>query len=136
MPWSKDDYPASMKGLDPQTRDKAIEIANSLLEDGYEEGRAIAIAQSQAKESTGQGGGGGQQSGGGQGGQQSGGSPQHVVPQGDEWAIRKEGSQQATKTFDNKQEAEDEAKEMAQNQNTDLVIHDSEGNEQEHRNYT
>lgn len=49
MPWSKDDYPASMKGLDPQVRDKAIEIANSLLEDGYEEGRAIRIAQAQAK---------------------------------------------------------------------------------------
>lgn len=51
MPWSKDDYPDSMKGLDPQVRDKAIDIANTLVEDeNYDEGRAIAIAQSQAKE--------------------------------------------------------------------------------------
>jgi uncharacterized protein YdaT len=31
-------------------RNKAIEIANALLADGYEEGRAIAIATAQAEE--------------------------------------------------------------------------------------
>lgn len=50
MPWSKDDYPQSMKNLTAKTREKAIEIANALLEDGYDEGRAIAIATSQAEE--------------------------------------------------------------------------------------
>lgn len=50
MPWTKSDYPPSMKNLDARVRGKAVEIANALLEDGYEEGRAIAIATAQAKE--------------------------------------------------------------------------------------
>lgn len=50
MPWTKQDYPDSMKNLDPEVREKAIEIANALVEDEkMEEGRAIAIAQAQAK---------------------------------------------------------------------------------------
>ncbi len=52
MPWSKSNYPDSMKNMEPEVREKAIDIANTLVEDeGYEEGRAIA--QSQAKEATG-----------------------------------------------------------------------------------
>ncbi|MHB9024899.1 MAG: DUF2188 domain-containing protein [Armatimonadota bacterium] len=50
MPWLENDYPASMKNLTPEVRNKAIEIANALLEDGYEEGRAIAIGTAQAEE--------------------------------------------------------------------------------------
>lgn len=50
MPWTENDYPSSMKNLDENVRNKAIEIANALLEDDYEEGRAIAIGISQAKE--------------------------------------------------------------------------------------
>jgi uncharacterized protein YdaT len=50
MPWTKDDYPDSLKNFMAPIRYKAIEIANALLEDGYEEGRAIAIATAQAKE--------------------------------------------------------------------------------------
>ncbi|KTD21175.1 DUF2188 domain-containing protein [Legionella londiniensis] len=49
MPWTKSDYPDSMKNLDAATRNKAIEIANKLLKEGYEEGRAIAIAIAKAK---------------------------------------------------------------------------------------
>jgi len=44
MPWNKQNYPDSLKNFSAEVRNKAIEIANSLLEDGYEEGRAIAIA--------------------------------------------------------------------------------------------
>jgi uncharacterized protein YdaT len=50
MPWNKSKYPDSLKNFDPRVRNKAIDIANALLEEGYEEGRAIAIAASQAKE--------------------------------------------------------------------------------------
>nr|WP_274649325.1 DUF2188 domain-containing protein [Paenibacillus humicola] len=50
MPWTKDDYPDSLKNFTAPVRAKAVEIANALLEDGCEEGRAIAIATSQAKE--------------------------------------------------------------------------------------
>lgn len=50
MPWSKSDYPDSLKNFTAEVRNKAIEIANALLEDGYDEGRAIAIATDRAKE--------------------------------------------------------------------------------------
>lgn len=49
MPWSKSDYPDAMKNLSSSTREKAIEIANALLKEGYEEGRAISIAIDRAK---------------------------------------------------------------------------------------
>jgi uncharacterized protein YdaT len=41
-----------MKNLPVRVRHKAVEIANALLEDGYEEGRAISIAIAQAREWT------------------------------------------------------------------------------------
>ena len=50
MPWNKNDYPASFKNLEPDVRDKAIEIANALLEEGYDDGRAIPIAMTKARE--------------------------------------------------------------------------------------
>jgi len=51
MPWTKDNYPDSMKNLPSDIRGKAIEIANALLEERkMEEGIAIATAISRAKE--------------------------------------------------------------------------------------
>jgi hypothetical protein len=49
MPWTYQDYPASMKNLATPTRHKAIDIANALLDEGYDEGRAIPIATAQAE---------------------------------------------------------------------------------------
>ncbi|MDX2003720.1 MAG: hypothetical protein SFU83_00455 [Meiothermus sp.] len=50
MPWTKENYPDSLKNFRAEVRNKAIEIANALLEEGSEEGRAIAIATDKAKE--------------------------------------------------------------------------------------
>jgi uncharacterized protein YoaH (UPF0181 family) len=50
MPWSEKNYPDSMKNLRPRVRNKAIEIANALLDEGMAEGRAIAIGTKKAKE--------------------------------------------------------------------------------------
>ncbi|HVW69093.1 MAG TPA: hypothetical protein VHB68_08955 [Steroidobacteraceae bacterium] len=49
MPWNESHFPRSMVNLPPDVRTKAIEIANALLAEGYEEGRAIRIAIAQAK---------------------------------------------------------------------------------------
>lgn len=49
MPWNENHFPRSMANLTPRVRAKAIEIANALLEQGYEEGKAIRIAIAQAK---------------------------------------------------------------------------------------
>lgn len=50
MPWTADYFPASMRQLDPLVRDKAIEIANALLAEGMDEGRAIRIAIAKARQ--------------------------------------------------------------------------------------
>jgi uncharacterized protein YdaT len=50
MPWDETYYPRSMRNLPLEARLKAIEIANALLEDGYDEGKAIRIAIAKAKE--------------------------------------------------------------------------------------
>ncbi|PZF87573.1 hypothetical protein C1903_12150 [Listeria ivanovii] len=50
MPWTNDNYPDSWKNLKKAERDKAIEIGNTLLKDGYPESRAIPIATSKAEE--------------------------------------------------------------------------------------
>jgi uncharacterized protein YdaT len=39
-----------MRTLPPDVRSKAIAIANALLEEGYDEGKAIRIAIAKAKE--------------------------------------------------------------------------------------
>ena len=50
MPWNELYYPRSMEHLPPVVRLKAIDIANALLAEGYEEGLAIRIAIAKAKE--------------------------------------------------------------------------------------
>jgi uncharacterized protein YdaT len=50
MPWYNGDYPPSYKNQPPELREKAVEIANALLQDGVEEGIAIATGLKQARE--------------------------------------------------------------------------------------
>lgn len=50
MPYSPKNYPDSMKNLSPSTRRKAIEITNALLDEGKDEGIAIATGIKKAKE--------------------------------------------------------------------------------------
>jgi uncharacterized protein YdaT len=49
MPWNSEYFPPSMAHLVPVVREKAIEIANALLEQGYDEGKSIRIAIAQAR---------------------------------------------------------------------------------------
>lgn len=79
MPWSKSDYPASLKNLDPAVRNKAIEIANALLREDYSEERAISIATAQAHEYV--------------EGKSDGRPHYEVKPRDDEWIFRKSGSE-------------------------------------------
>ena len=50
MPWSAERYPPSMRRLPSWVRCKAIAIANALLAEGMDEGRAIRIGIAKAKE--------------------------------------------------------------------------------------
>lgn len=48
---------------------------------------------------------------------------QHVVPHGDQWAIKGEGNEKATKIVDTQKEAINIAREIAKNQQSELIIH-------------
>ena len=50
MPWTSDRYPSSMRRLPPAVRRKAIEIANALLAEGCDDGKAIRIGIATAKD--------------------------------------------------------------------------------------
>jgi len=49
MPWTSTRYPPAMRRLPPVLREKAIEIANAMLADGVDEGRAIRMAIAAAR---------------------------------------------------------------------------------------
>jgi uncharacterized protein YdaT len=49
MPWYNGNYPPSYKNQPVWLRDKAVEIANYLLENGAEEGVAIATGLKRAR---------------------------------------------------------------------------------------
>jgi uncharacterized protein YdaT len=50
LPWTLERYPPSMRRLSPPVRAKAIAIANALLDEGVDEGRAIRIAIAKARQ--------------------------------------------------------------------------------------
>jgi uncharacterized protein YdaT len=50
MPWYNGDFPPSYKNQPKALREKAVEIANTLLLDGTEEGIAIATGLKRARE--------------------------------------------------------------------------------------
>ncbi|WP_018887577.1 DUF2188 domain-containing protein [Paenibacillus massiliensis] len=124
MPWNKQDYPPSMKNLEERVRNKAIEIANALLSNGYEEGRAIAIATAQAEEwnrnhpahETDE--------------------PIHVVPHEEGWAIKEQGRDHPSSVHHTKTEAVQAAKCWSADQSIRVIIHDQHGRIQESRHFS
>lgn len=52
---------------------------------------------------------------------------QHVVPRVDGWAVKGAGAKRATELFDRKTEAIDRARDISQNQGTELLIHGRNG---------
>ncbi|WP_342551834.1 DUF2188 domain-containing protein [Paenibacillus sp. FSL R7-0652] len=155
MPWNKQDYPVSMKNLKPRVRHKAIEIANALLDEGYEEGRAIAIATAKAEEwdenhPDGQAAASSNASSHSASSEndkvsaRSGSSSKerrhsepvssskshhniHVVPTDSGWAIKQEGTSDYHSTYDTKAEAVDAAQEWSSKQHIRAIIHNQDG---------
>lgn len=143
MPWNKDEYPDSMKNLEPRVRHKAIDIANALLKDNYEEGRAISIGIAQAEKwaddhPAGSGDGNDRKNGksnersSGDRGRSSGASRSdsadyHVVTHDGDWAVKKEHKDEAVFTSGSKQKAIDHAKELAEEHESTVYVHDENG---------
>ncbi|TRX01383.1 DUF2188 domain-containing protein [Flavobacterium gawalongense] len=55
------------------------------------------------------------------------GKNQHVVPHPEGWAIKGEGNLKATKITSTQQQAIDYARQVATNQNSELLIHGKDG---------
>ncbi len=115
MPWTKKDFPDSMKNLQDIIREKAIEIANSLVEDGYGEDRAIPIAISQAKEWYER-----------RGGRISTDITHHLIPSEDGWLLKSTDDKERL-DFDTKEEAMTRIKELSEEKPIKVMIHDSDG---------
>lgn len=110
MSWSNNDYPDAMKNLDADVRRKAIEVANSLLEDGYDEGRAIAIAIDTAKGVT-----------------KTSDVVYHIVTHEKGWAVKREGADQPSNVYSTKEEALNRGDELLENYNATLKVHRQDG---------
>lgn len=113
MPWSKNDYPDSMKNLEPAVREKAIEIANALLRENYEEGRAISIATSQARKAI--------------NGEDNDRPKYEVISRKNEWTLIKSGGERAIFTEDTKENILKKAKPYVNDHNGILAIYHEDG---------
>jgi uncharacterized protein YdaT len=124
MPWTKTDFPNSMKNLPTEVRNKAIEIGNALIEEKrMEEGIAIATSISRAKDWAAE-----------RGKKienpekskitdvKEHGKDRIVIPYENEWAIKVEGREKIEKIFHTKQEAIKQARKEAKKINGSLTI--------------
>jgi uncharacterized protein YdaT len=125
MPWTKSDFPDSMKNLPKEVRDKAIDIGNALLEEKkMDEGIAIATAISRAKDWAANRGlkvdnpetsriSDVKQHG----------EDRYVIPyENNKWAIKVEGNEKVEKVFPHKKDAVIQAREEAKKANASLTI--------------
>lgn len=125
MPWTTRRYPDSLKGFTATVRHKAIEIANTLVEEaGHEDAKALAIATTSAKEWA--------RNRGLQiradGEEVEVKAPAiHVVPDGERWALRRETETDPIQAFDQRREARSRALCIAARDNTDMVLHRADG---------
>jgi hypothetical protein len=53
--------------------------------------------------------------------------PVHVVPQGDKWAVKREGNQRATSLHDTQREAEQAGRPAARQGETEFFLHGRNG---------
>jgi len=60
---------------------------------------------------------------------------QHVVPYEDRWAVRGEGNERVTETFDYQDDAIERAREIAINYRSAVVIHRKNGSIRDRMNY-
>ena len=124
MPWTKTEYPNSMKNLPVAVRNKAVEIGNALLEERHmDEGIAIATAISRAKDWAAEHGKKIENPGKSRiTDVKQHGQDRVVIPYDKEWAIKVEGREKVEKVFHTKQEAISQARREAKEVNGSLTI--------------
>jgi len=63
------------------------------------------------------------------------GKNQHVVPHGDDWAVKGAGNSKATSVHSTQEGAIEKARDIARNQQSELLIHGSNGRIRERDSY-
>jgi uncharacterized protein YdaT len=127
-----------MKNLPKAVREKAIEIANALLEEKkMNEGIAIATAISRAKDwAANRGKRTESKSGSRTTDVKKHGEDRYVIPyKENSWAVKKEGAARIEKSFDNKQEAVKAARKKARDANASITIQTRTGKVQQRLSY-
>ena len=134
MPYTMNDYPDSLKNMENLERRKAIDIINALLEEGYDDNRAIPIGTEQAqdwyKDATDeelkeleykditrheddpdvQGG-------------RIADNDVEVLYEDDEWKVQTKGAKRPGSTYETKDEAVKRAKEIAINRGAEVITY-------------
>ncbi|MEC1751778.1 MULTISPECIES: DUF2188 domain-containing protein [Bacillus] len=143
MPWSMKNYPASLKNLEKPVKKKAIEIANAMIDEGYEDGRAIPIATSKAKEwaenaskkeiddflkhddETER-----DEEANDDARPELMNKAEHVIKHKNGWAVKAEDAKRVSDIKDTKTEAIERAKEIAEHKGTNVIVHLADGSVQ------
>ena len=118
MVWTAGNYPVEMQGLEPSVRAQAIQIANRLLQEGYEEDAAVTVAISRAKMSSSQ--------------ETAEATDQdlHVVMHNDGWAVKREQSEESDfvfADFETREKALSKALELGRYERVGVVVHAEDG---------
>lgn len=138
MPWTKKAFPASMKNLPEEVRDKAVDIANALLEErNMSEGIVIATAISRAKDWAANRGKKFENPDESRiSDVKQHGEDRYVIPyEKKKWAIKVEGREDVENVFANKKEAVDKARKEAREANGSLTIQKRTGKLQKRISY-
>lgn len=142
MPWSMEDHPSAYKNLDRTIKKKAIDIANGLLANGYEDDEAIPISISQAKEWAANASKEEQQAVKyGKKPRKEDSHEQQTNPdlldndvlvyfEEEKWLVKTKDAKQAADTFNTKEEALKRAKEIADNKDTSVIQYTKDGKKQ------
>ena len=117
---SIDNLPDDLRTLTDDVRRRAVDAANTLVEQGYKVPVAMSMAAERARSWSGLG---------------DGTVAHHVVPHGDGWAVIKADAERASAILPTKDEAVARGREIARNQHGKLVVHGQDGMVQDTVNY-
>jgi uncharacterized protein YdaT len=118
MAWTTGDFPLEMQELEPDVRAQAIQIANALLQEGYQADTAVSVAISRAKLDA------------HEDHQKTTRNDLHVVTHNMGWAIRREQASQDSyvfSDFETRDRALSKAIELGRYEGVSVVVHAEDG---------